>query len=130
MVLVKEENRLPEVPSWWMGSIPEYLVFNALLKLGYKNRFTYQSAQMGGRLAKGGVVIDFEIPELNLAINVQSSYYHYATTPLRVRGALQKAQLESMGMTVIFIDENDILRDALYYVREAIRGIDHSMFGR
>ena len=123
-------QKLPEIPTWWVGSIPEYLVFNALLKLGYKNRFIYQSAQMGGRLAKGGVVIDFEIPELNLAINVQSAYYHYATTPLSVRGALQKAQLESMGMTVIFIDEDDILRDALYYVKEALNFRDHSMFGR
>ena len=34
--------------------------------------------------------------------------------------------IEGMGLTVIYIDEDDALRNALYYVQEAIRGIDHS----
>jgi len=121
----KEPRQYPEPPNWWAGSLPEWLVYNALLRLGYKDRFTYQSPQMGGRLDKGGAVLDFYIPELNLAINVQSLYFHYATTTRRVRGELQRAQLESMGIKVIFVNESAVLRNAIYYVGEAIRGVQH-----
>ena len=126
----KEESGLPEIPNWWMGSRPEYFAFWALLKLGYKNRFTYQSSKMGGRLSKGGAVLDFFIPELSLAINIQSVYFHYASTRDRVAGELQRAQLESMGIRVIFIDEQDILRDPIYYVSEALAGREHARIGK
>ena len=44
------------VPQWWAGSGPEYLCWQALLKLGLKPNidFEYQSQLAGGRLNKGG----------------------------------------------------------------------------
>ena len=120
-----EPKPYSDPPSWWRGSLPEWVVYEALLKLGYKGRFTYQSPAMGGRLAKGGAVIDFLIEELSLAINVQSTYYHYATMQRRVAGALQKAQLESMGLRVIYIHEENVLRNPVYYVQEALKFREH-----
>ena len=122
---VKEPTAFPEPPADWMGSRPEWAIFWALLRLGYKDRFTYQSAKMGGRLARGGAVIDFEIPELNLGINVQSIYYHYRTTALKVAGELQRAQLESQGTRLIFISEENALRDPIYYTKEALSFREH-----
>lgn len=120
----------PEVSPDWLGSEPEWLVYHALLRLGYKDRFTYQSSRMGGRLAKGGAVIDFYIEESNLAINVTSRYWHYATTPLRMADELQRAALEGQGITVIYIDELDLERNPIYYVSEALAGRDHSRFAK
>lgn len=126
----KEPSPVPAPPPDWIGSLPEWYVFWALLKLGFKGRFTYQSSRMGGRLSKGGAVLDFEIEELNLAINVQSTYFHYATTRQRVAGELQRAQLESQGTRVIFIDEIDVLRDPVFYVREALEGREHARIAK
>jgi len=123
-----EPKPFPPPPNWWMGSLPEWNVYHALIRLGLKANvdFTYQSPMMGGRLAKGGAVMDFYFPSLNLAINIQSRYYHYATTLMRTADALQRAQLESLGIRVVFILEEDALRDPTFYTREALRGVDHS----
>lgn len=124
-----KERRVPEPPEWWPGSRPEYYVYWALLSLGKRIDvdFTYQSPQMGGRLAKGGAVIDFLfINPPNLGINVSSRYYHYRTTPQRMRGQMQRAQLEGYGIRLIFIDEEDALSDPRWYVREALEFRDHS----
>ena len=118
----------PPIPDWFVGSTPEWAIYWALtiLKVG----FTYQSPQMGGRLAKGGAILDFEIPSLNLAINVTSKYWHYRTTPGRMADELQRATLEGRGIRVIFIDEMDALRNPIFYTREALKFRDHSVFGR
>jgi very-short-patch-repair endonuclease len=123
-VVTKTESNIPEPPVEWVGSLPEWNVYWALLRLGYKDRFTYQSPMMGGRIQKGGAVIDFFVEEMNLAINVQSKYYHMGYTQ-RIKDELQKAQLESMGIKVIYIQEEDALRNPLYYVNEALKGIEH-----
>lgn len=121
---IKTANQQP-VPTWWVGSIPEWQVYSALLKLGYKDRFTYQSSQLGGRQSRGGAVIDFLIPELNLGINVQSKYFHYSTTRKQVANIMQKAQLEGQGIRMVFVNEDDVLRDAVFYVQEALEGREH-----
>ena len=69
-----------QVPQSWEGSIPEYVAYQTFVSLGLEpgQDFTYQSPLMGGRMDKGGVVIDFmfENPP-NLGVNVQGVYYHY-----------------------------------------------------
>lgn len=122
----KETTELPQKPDWWMGSLPEWLIYWALLKLGLKDQFTYQSSRMGGRMVKGGAILDFYFADLRLAINVQSIYYHYVTAARRMADALQRAQLEGMGIKVIYIMESAALSNPLFYVKEALRGIDHS----
>ncbi len=130
---IKEQGVVPEPPADWTGSRPEWAIYWALLNMGKKDGidFIYQSSRMGGRLSKGGVVIDFLfLDPPNLAINVISRYYHYATTPQRTADELQRALLEGQGLKVIFIDETDALRNPKYYVQDALNGIDHSVYGR
>lgn len=81
-------------------------------------------------MSKGGAVLDFEIPSLSIAINVTSRYWHYQTTPGRMADELQRVALEGRGTRVIFIDDTDARRNPIYYVREALRGIDHSIYAR
>ena len=118
-------------PVDWLGSGPEWAVYQALIRLGYKpdEDFIYQSPQAGGRMEYGGAILDFLLPDLSLAINVQSQYYHSGYTN-RVHDMYVRAMIESWGIRVIYIDEDDALRDATYYVKEAIAGRDHSSTGR
>ncbi len=56
------------------------MVFRELLRVGRIEAldFSFQSPLRGGRLEKGGVVIDFMFANPpNLGINVQGVYYHY-----------------------------------------------------
>jgi len=114
------------VPDWWQGSIPEWFVYKTLLMLGYKDRFSYQHPVGGGRLARGGTVIDFFIPELNLAIMVQSVRYHYANFEQKANDTIIRAMLVSKGYRVIFIDEEDVMGNPGYIVEQALGGVDLS----
>ena len=40
-----------------------------------------------------------------------------------------RAQLAGSGQILIFIDEDDLLEDPVYYVMEALRYRDHSRLG-
>lgn len=117
-----------EVPPTWQGSKPEWLIYNALTQLGYREGrdFTYQASIAGGRMVYGGAILDFVIPAFNIAINVQSIHWHYADPTARRRDALTQAMVEGMGLKLIYIDEEDVLRNALWYTREALAGRDHS----
>jgi hypothetical protein len=122
------------VPAEWSGSAPEYLVYNSLITT-YKKRedidFTYQSAFMGGRLDKGGVVLDFVFFDPpDLAINVQGEYYHYGLGVTFIQNDIfVRQQMAGQGINLIFIDESDVLEDVDYYVREALNYKDHSQLG-
>ena len=124
----------PEVPPDWEGSLPEYLAFTALIKLGKDPGvdFTYQSPLMGGRMTKGGAIIDFEfINPPDLAVNVQGVYYHYEFgVEQKARDIITRAQMAGQGVTLVFIDEDDIMQDPEYYVREALNYRDHSRMAR
>ena len=115
-------------PASWTGSKPEWAVYSALVQLGYEpgRDFTYQASVLGGRLEYGGAVLDFVIPSLSLAINVQSIYYHYEDITARRRDALARTAVEGLGIRLIYIDEEDALANPVYYVEQAIMGIDHS----
>lgn len=119
---------MEEAPLGWMGTLPEWLVYQALEKLNID--FDYQSSQMGGRLDKGGAVIDFYLPGYGIGINVNSIYWHYNRPGQVVSDELQRESLEGQGIIMIYIDEDDILRNAFYYVSEALKGNDHSRVTR
>ena len=130
MVSQREEQLRKTMPPTWPGSLPEFLVYRALIKAGLVHGvdFMYQQAEMGGAMAAGGAVVDFVL--LNppdLAISVAGVYYHYERgSGIRARDAITRAQLESRGLRIVTIDEDDALRDADFYVREALRYRDHS----
>ena len=122
-----------QVPQGWTGSVPEWLTYESLQKAGKipGQDFTYQSPLLGGRIQKGGVVIDFDFSNPpDLAINVQGVYFHYQFgVETSARDKMARAQLAGEGKQLIFIDEDDLYNDTDYYVLEALRYKDHSRLG-
>jgi len=126
-------NEQLQIPSTWQGSIPEYVAYQTFVELGLEpgQDFTYQSPLMGGRMEKGGLVIDFIFNEPpNLAVNIQGVYYHYEFgVEIKARDVMARASLAGQGITLIFIDDDDLLSDPKYYCREALQSRDHSRLG-
>jgi hypothetical protein len=122
-----------QVPSNWEGSVPEYVAHRTFIQLGLEpgQDFTYQSPLMGGRMDKGGFVIDFLFTNPpDLAVNVQGVYYHYEFgVETKARDVVARASLAGQNVTLIFIDDDDLLRDPTYYCREALAYRDHSRLG-
>ena len=122
-----------QVPSNWEGSVPEYVAYRTFIQLGLEpgHDFTYQSPLMGGRMDKGGFVIDFLFTNPpDLAVNVQGVYYHYEFgVETKARDVVARASLAGQNVTLIFIDDDDLLRDPTYYCREALAYRDHSRLG-
>ena len=122
-----------ETPEGWMGSGPEWLFYTSLARLGYQpdTDFTYQSPLMGGRLDKGGAIIDFLfINPPDLAVNVQGVYYHYELgAETRARDILAREAMAGQGITLIFVDEDDLIQDPLGITRDALNYIDKSRLG-
>jgi len=119
-------------PEWWIGSGPEYLCWQALLKLGLKPDidFSYQSQLAGGRQTRGGRVVDFEIYNPpDIAINVQGLFFHYEKgTAVRQSDILTREYLATLGIKLIFVDEDDLIENARAIVADALAGIDRSRF--
>lgn len=130
---VERTDRPGPIPSNLIATLPEWYCYWALIRLGKKPNidFTFQSSLAGGRYELGGVVLDFLIKNPpHLGINIQGVRWHYELGMGRKsRDALQRIRLEHRGIKIIFIDEDHILRDPVYYVRDALRGIDHSRAG-
>jgi len=125
---------IPDMPAAWEGSEPEWRCYASLIELGKipEEDFIYQSSMMGGRTDKGGSVIDFLFRNPpDLGINVQGNYYHYGMgVETATRDILGRIQLASQGIILIFIDEDHLEDNPIYYVREALRYRDHSRLGR
>jgi hypothetical protein len=117
-----------QVPEWWFargGSQPEYWVYRAIVRTGRLEEngdFIYQSKFFGGRLTRGGAVVDFIIKSPRVGINVQSKYFHNRTTDQRAHDALQRASLEASGLRVEFIQEEEAINSPDEAVREALAG--------
>ena len=125
-----------QIPPNWEGSGPEYVAYQTFISLGKTpgEDFTYQSPLMGGRLDKGGFIIDFMFTNPpDLGINVQGVYYHYTKYPggveSKARDVLARASMAGENITLIFIDDDDLMHDPVYYCREALNYRDHSRLG-
>jgi len=121
-------NTFPAPPANFPGNIPEWYIFRALQAL--KVDFEFQSSFLGGRQDRGGAVLDFYIPGLNIGINIMSDYWHYNRADNRIADQLIKEMLTAMGLIVIYIDEESALANPIHYVREALAGRDHSRITR
>ena len=108
---------------------PELAVMRALDKLIGRENYIFQSKMLGGRSVKGGTVADFQISHLGIIISVIGEYWHYNRPDTLARDRLQQIALETSGWRVIYIDAKDAIRNASWYVSEALRGISHSRFG-
>ena len=123
-----------ELPVGWEGSLPEYIAYTEFVRAGKVPGidFSYQSPLLGGRMTKGGIVLDFEFNNPpDLAVNIQGVYYHYEFgVDQKARDIMAKVQMAGQGITLIFIDEDDLLGDPSYYIDEALNYRDHSRMGR
>ena len=126
------ENQI-QAPANWPGSVPEYIAYWTFISLRKSpdEDFTYQSPQMGGRLDKGGSVLDFVFYDPpDLSVNIQGVYYHYEFgLEVQGRDIMVRSQMAGQGMTLIFIDDDDLYIDPEYYCREALMYRDHSRLG-
>ena len=124
---------LPEPPQGWTGSKPEWAFYASLLQLGYEpdEDFSYQSPLMGGRLDKGGAIIDFMFYNPpDLAVNVQGVYYHYELgAETKARDIFARESLAGQGITLIFVDEDDLEQDPMGITRDALNFRDKSRLG-
>jgi hypothetical protein len=113
--------------------MPEYVAYRTFIELGLEPGvdFTYQSPLMGGRMEKGGFVLDFLFNEPpDLAVNVQGVYYHYEFgVEAKARDVMARAGLAGQNITLIFIDDDDLMQDPRFYCREALSYRDHSRLG-
>ena len=127
------QQQIQAVPEGFEGSLPEFIVFSTLLRLGLRPNvdFTFQSRFFGGRTIAGGLIVDFFFTNPpGLAINVQGEFFHLEQgAPTISRDRMARAALAGDGITLIFIDEQDILRDPEFYVRAALNYQDLSTLG-
>ena len=104
-----------KTPPGWEGSLPEYVAYRAFERAGKVpgTDFTYQSPLQGGRMEKGGQVLDFLFYDPpDLAVNIQGVYYNYQFgIESGARDKIAREQMLGAGITVIFIDEDDIMED-------------------
>ena len=84
----------------------ERLVYNWLT--AHKIDFKFQTSLSGGFFSLGGMVVDFLIPDIWVAIRVMGEYWHRGVLP-EGKAVLQREQLEAMGWTVVDLWGEDIL---------------------
>lgn len=117
-----------------LGTEPELLVYNELVRrrLTEGVDFEFQSTQFGGRFDRGGLVVDFLfVNPPDLAFAVQGEYFHYVLRGgTRLNDLMARQELALVNLTLIFIDEEDVLRDVQWVVGEALELRDHSKVAR
>jgi hypothetical protein len=112
-----------EIPESWPGSEAAYMAYNALIRAGKQpgRDFVYQPT-----VQRGAVDFTFLNPP-DLAMEVQEGVYA-DTSGAVVRGhdILQKAQLAGSGITLIFLDANQLRHDPDWLIAEALQYREHS----
>ena len=131
--MVSQSTLHQSMPSSWEGSEPEWIFQSALIRLGYlpDQDFSYQSPLMGGRLDKGGAIIDFVFYNPpDLAVNIQGVYYHYEMgADTKARDIMIRESMAGQGTHLIFIDEDDLREDPVGVTRLALNYRDVSRLG-
>jgi hypothetical protein len=103
-------------PAGLVATLPEWHVYWWLEKrrrLIAGLEFDFQSSLFGGRMDKGGLVVDFLLPfhfgPPGLVLNVQGYNWHYASAALRADALADKIRLVSQGHAVVYLLEDDLL---------------------
>lgn len=120
-------------PAWQarypVGTRPEWAVYWALqYRLGLEEgQDFYYQAKLPGVGSTYYSTVDFLVPDYSIGIEVQGKFWHYGQGTEKVFKDLFRVQaFAGQGFKVIFIDEPDALSNPVYYVEEALRGVDHS----
>jgi hypothetical protein len=128
-----KEQLFPDPPDTWRGTRPEWAIFWAHLFLRLKEGEDFEYIPRLGNVQGNvkGVQVDFMEYDLNIAIDIQGIFWHYTISAIKQFNDIQtREHVEGIGITYIAIDEDDALRDPIYYLREARKSIDHSRAAR
>ncbi len=121
---------VPARPLFFPGTDLEWLAYWALtvpLKKKDGLDFSFQSGFFGGRSTFGGIIVDFiMIDGSRIGMDIQGEHWHYGQSEMIAEAILRRARMESYGWTLVFVDGDDIRSNPVYYVREALNGVDHS----
>jgi len=98
---------------------PEIIVYQWLTK--HNIIFSFQTALMGGHFELGGSVVDFILTELDIALRVQGMYWHEGIAK-KGTDEVQREMLESIGLTVVDLWEEDILNRLETTMQLAVQG--------
>lgn len=106
---------------------PEWAIYWAHGQLGLVEGldFIYQDSVF--KFTTSSASIDFVELDPTLVIEIQGTFSHYKLGSAKlVADQDRRAILESEGFPVVFIDEDDAERNPVFYLTDALRGIDHS----
>lgn len=124
----EDEDFLRRFEAWHArtnGSLPEYIVWEFLVfekKLVEGLDFYFQHPLFGGRTEFGGFVLDFFFPARSAGWRVHGERYHLLQTEDRARDAVAETLLESRGIQVIDLWENDLLTRPEFVLKAAWEG--------
>jgi hypothetical protein len=113
-----------------LATLPEWAIYWALtvrLKKVPGIDFEYRG-EVAANTLSAAAQLDFTMLDGSaIAIEVQGIHWHYELGSTKIAEDLVRAtELASRGWTIVNIDEDDALADPEHYVREALRGRDHS----
>lgn len=115
-----------------LATKPEWYCYWALERLGKRSGidFNYRGEVQFLSSLAAAAQLDFTmIDGTQIAMEIQGIHWHYELGAEKiVQDLVRRAELVSSGWTVIFIDEDDALRNPIFYVREALAGREHSYF--
>ena len=111
-----------------LATLPEWYIYWALERLGKKPNvdFVYRGETEFASLSSQ-TQLDFQMLDgSGIAIEVQGDYFHYQQGSAKLVLDRVRAGELANQWTVIDIDEDDALRNPIYYTQEALLGRDHS----
>ena len=103
----------PDPPTRWQGSRGDWLCSWALKRLGLQDGqdFAHPTTANGARL-------DFEIRNPPATGNLLPD-------PAQMPTSIRRPMVESAGIRAVVIGKAELERDPLFYVSEALRGVEH-----
>lgn len=118
-----KDQPFPDPPASWTGTLPEWAIYWAHIVLG---RAPFQDFQYIYTV-DGSHYYDFYEFQERIALEINGLYWHYEFNRGRAaQDQILKVHTESLGITLIFIDEDDALANPVFYLREALAERDHS----
>jgi len=119
------ERRFEEWHARTNGSVPEFICYEFLTYVKKQEEgvdFVFQHPLLGGRTEFGGFVLDFFFPMQGMGWRVQGERYHLFEAPDRARDLVARTLLESRGIQVIDLFEDDLLTRSDYVLNLAWEG--------
>jgi len=122
------EELLEEFAAWHAatnGSWPEFICWKWLVNEKQQKEgldFYFQHPLFGGRTVYGGFLLDFYFPAKNLGWRVMGIRWHLLRPRDRARDLVAKQTLESRGIRIVDVWEDDIANRKGYTLEQAWRG--------